>query len=56
MFLSQDSEMVKVVNVGASGSVFAFPAGEVLVEKGNTAQDTFGVVSCLSFSPPHLKC
>ncbi|KAJ7683954.1 hypothetical protein B0H14DRAFT_3534856 [Mycena olivaceomarginata] len=39
-----DSEMVKVVNVGASGSVFAFPAGDVLVEKGNTGQDTFGIL------------
>jgi hypothetical protein len=35
---------VKVVNVQYNGAAFAFPAGEVLVENGNTNQDTFGVV------------
>jgi hypothetical protein len=40
---------VKVVNVHYNGAVFAFPVGDVLVENGNTNQDTFGVVG----SSPH---
>ncbi|KAJ7237348.1 hypothetical protein C8J57DRAFT_1247133 [Mycena rebaudengoi] len=34
---------VKIVNVHYNGAVFAFPVGDVLVENGNTNQDTFGV-------------
>ncbi|KAJ7239626.1 hypothetical protein C8J57DRAFT_1245746 [Mycena rebaudengoi] len=34
---------VKIDNVHYNGAVFAFPVGDVLVENGNTNQDTFGV-------------
>jgi hypothetical protein len=41
---------VKVVNVQYNGAAFAFPAGEVLVENGNTNQDTMGVVRSTSYA------
>ncbi|KAJ7461156.1 hypothetical protein FB451DRAFT_1269094 [Mycena latifolia] len=41
--ITMDPPMVKLVNAGANGCAFAFPAGDLLVEKGNTGQDTFGV-------------
>ncbi|KAJ6533481.1 hypothetical protein B0H19DRAFT_1080898 [Mycena capillaripes] len=51
--LATDS-FVKMVNIGCQGAVFAFPAGDVLVEKGNIAQDTFGVLVRSSAGPHHL--
>ncbi|KAJ7922408.1 hypothetical protein B0H13DRAFT_1983059, partial [Mycena leptocephala] len=45
-----DNPFVKVVNVQYNGAAFAFPAGEVLVENGNTNQDTMGVVRSTSYA------
>ncbi|KAJ7756634.1 hypothetical protein B0H16DRAFT_687945 [Mycena metata] len=33
----------QLVNVGFNGALFALPAGDVLLEKGNTGQNDFGV-------------
>ncbi|KAJ7201469.1 hypothetical protein C8J57DRAFT_1260864 [Mycena rebaudengoi] len=41
--LTSQDPYVKIINVHYNGAVFAFPVGDVLVENGNTNQDTFGV-------------
>ncbi|KAJ7927007.1 hypothetical protein B0H13DRAFT_2313009 [Mycena leptocephala] len=41
--VTNDTEMVKMVDVRYDGNSFAFPGGELLIEQGNTGKDIMGV-------------